>query len=110
MNTVSPALASVAQSVYMQSSGLSDHTAKDPKIQDKTTASSSSAGNTTVTLAEKSSGVNSDYADLAVNQTVNSRNSVENSNVTNSELSNGTMYASSLQAQSNYYAMNQDKE
>ncbi len=106
MNNINPALASAVQSIYMQANGLSDNTAKEPKVQEKTSVSSSAANNTTVTLSSKAGNIQPDYTDLAVNKVVSNRDSVENSNVAQSELTNGTTYASNLQAQSNFYRAN----
>ncbi len=104
MNSVNPTLASAVQTIYSQANGLSDNTVKDPKVLENTSPQTSSADNPTVTLASKSNTIEPDYSHLSSSQTVNSRNSVENSNVNNKDLTSGSTYASNLQNKSNFFA------
>jgi len=104
MNSVNPALASAVQASYLQANGLNNPSANEPKVQDKTTAQTSAGENTTVTLSSKTNSVQPDYSDLAVSQTVNNRDSVENANISQQETSSKTTYAGNLQTQSNFYA------
>uniref|UniRef100_Q31JH3 Uncharacterized protein n=1 Tax=Hydrogenovibrio crunogenus (strain DSM 25203 / XCL-2) TaxID=317025 RepID=Q31JH3_HYDCU len=102
MNTVSPALASAAQALYTQANGLSDTLSKEPKLTDKTTSETSSAQNTTVTLSDQSKAQAVDYQDLAKNQTVNSKASVEDAPVDSNQTTNTVTNTAKLQAESNY--------
>ncbi len=115
MNTIGPALASASQALFTQANGLSDTLSKAPKLTENTTAVSSSAQNTTVTLSDQSKSNVSNYNDLKAYQTVNERNSVENPSVernessqqqqaekTQGETHQTAQYASQLQMQANY--------
>lgn len=109
MNNINPALASAAQTSYLQSNGLSDTTAKDPKVNEKTSVSSSSGGNTTVTLSEKNVSQKSDYLDLAKDRRINEKDSASSEATEKGETNNGLTYSSNLQAQANYNAISANK-
>ncbi|PLA75284.1 hypothetical protein CYQ88_01580 [Hydrogenovibrio sp. SC-1] len=115
MNTIGPALASASQALFTQANGLSDTLSKAPKLTESTTAVSSSAQNTTVTLSDQSKIDASSYNGLKAYQTVNERNSVENPSVernessqtqqaerTQGETHQTAQYANQLQMQANY--------
>lgn len=102
MNNVNPVLASAAQATYLQSNGLADATAKEPKVTEKSTALSSSAGNTTVTLSDKSEALEADYLNLAKNLRVNEKDSTSTEATEKGDTTNGLTYSANLQAQANY--------
>ncbi|NCN43473.1 MAG: hypothetical protein CO158_07195 [Piscirickettsiaceae bacterium CG_4_9_14_3_um_filter_43_564] len=111
MNTIGPALASASQALFTQANGLSDPLSKEPKLTDKTTSSSSSAQNTTVTLSDQSKVNNFNYSDLKQFQTVNEKASLENPNVERNyssqqqaENQQPSKYAAQLQTQTNYFS------
>lgn len=102
MNNVNPTLASATQALYAQSSGLTDVLAKEPKVTDKTMATTSAANNTTVTLSDQSKAPAVDYTDLAKNQMVNSAQSVEEAPIDANQATNNLSSASDLQLRANY--------
>lgn len=106
MNNVNPVLASAVQANYLQSNGLADNTAKEPKVTEKSTAVSSSAGNSTVTLSDKNQTQQTDYLNLAKDRRVNEKDSAGTESSEKGETTNGLTYASNLQSQANYNALN----
>ncbi|KUJ74261.1 hypothetical protein AVO42_02260 [Thiomicrospira sp. XS5] len=108
MNNVNPTLASATQALYTQANGLTDVLAKEPKVTDKTTAETSSANNTTVTLSDQSKAQAVDYRDLVKSQTVNDMQSVEDAPVDANQATNNLSSASDLQLRANYMASQND--
>lgn len=104
MNNVNPTLASATQALYTQANGLTDVLAKEPKVTDKTSAETSSANNTTVTLSDQSKTQAVDYRDLAKSQTVNNMQSVEDAPIDANQATNNLSSASDLQLRANYMA------
>lgn len=102
MNNVNPVLASATQATYMQSNGLSDTTAKEPKVTEKSTTTFSSAGNSTVTLSDKNQSLQSDYLNLAKNRRVNEKDSASTEATEKGETTNGLTYSANFQAQAHY--------
>lgn len=107
MNNINPALAAATQTLNAQANGITDTSAKEPKVTDKTTSETSSGGNTTVTLSEQSEAERIDYRDLAASQTINANRSVEDAPVETNQTANtatSTSFVAGLQAQANYLA------
>ncbi|WP_024852267.1 hypothetical protein [Hydrogenovibrio kuenenii] len=106
MNNVNPVLASATHATYLQSNGLADATAKEPKVTEKSTAVTSSAGNSSVTLSDKNQTQQTDYLNLAKDRRVNEKDSAGSEPTEKGDTTNGLTYASNLQAQANYNAFN----
>lgn len=107
MATINPAMSSAIQSYAPQQAPLAS---KDDKISDKTTGSTSSAGNTTVTLSSAAQVQPADYMSLASNQTVKQAESTENQSIERNQTTDSDLtYSSNLQLRANYY-QNQTEE
>lgn len=99
--TINPAMQSVAMS-YMPSQDSAAQK-ESLKMTDRSEPSTTSGGNTTVTLSGQAQSAANDYADLAASQTVNNATQVQERSVETNETTNVT-YPANLQAQANYNA------
>jgi len=102
MNYMNPVLTGATQTANLQANGLTDTTANEPKVTDKTNTTTSTGGNTTVTLTDKNQVPKNDYLELSAKQRVNEKNSLDSENTESSETTNGLTYASNLQSQASY--------
>ena len=108
MATINPAMPSAVQSYMPQQQPLA---MKEDKMTDKTSSTTSSGGNTTVSLSSGSPSQSVDYLNLASNKMVKSSESMENKSLEKNETTQAQLtYASNLQMRSNYYQQSEKME
>lgn len=101
MATINPAMPSAIQSYMPQQQSL---VMKEDKMSDKTSSTSTSAGNSTVSLSSSVQSPAVDYLNIASSKTVKSSESLENKSTERNETTQAQLtYASNLQMSSNYY-------
>ncbi|WP_127469917.1 hypothetical protein [Thiomicrorhabdus aquaedulcis] len=111
MSTLNPVLASAAVSLNPQVMANNALNAKaDIKMDEKSAPTTTSAGNTTVSLSQNAagqsmqSGAVTDYLALGASQSINASTAPEQRTIEPNESLNRLNYAGGLQNQANYYA------
>jgi hypothetical protein len=105
MSSLNPVLSSAAVSLNPQVAANNAINAKaELKMDEKSSPTSTSAGNSTVSLSQGNQAQSNDYLGLGVAQSVNTNAAAEGRTIQKNEALNGLNYASGLQNQANYYA------
>jgi hypothetical protein len=106
MSTLNPVLSSASLSAQTQ---VSPTVAQENlKMNDQTKASSSAAGNSTVTLSEQALKLSQESQNLAATQTVRESESTENEGMESRQTDAGLTYADSLNNSSNRSMSNEE--
>jgi len=100
MNTINPVLTSSSATAQMQSSSAPQSEAR--RMTDQPAGSTTSAGNSTVTLSDQAQRLSQSDLNLQATQTVQDTESAANRTVEQNQLDNRLTYSASLQGQNQY--------